>query len=387
MALNPSIILAGDKPDIMGRMYRANEQAAAQGERNKLNALNSFMQAAGDKVAAGDQNALNRLAMFDPSAALGIQQTRQGMAHADELLSMDRERLQVVKQQAAQQARALAAKASAAEVEAEKAELKSTMEALTQAQTPEEWNGFLARKGYDPAEYPWEQRAMLLAGTLGAVEALEAVKVGDDVPGGAGGKMPASVQEYEFARAQGFPGTFLDFQNAKKGNGFSVDLPDGTRVQMGGAQGEAKIPASSPDYMLETINGILSDPALDSSTGVFSALQNIPGTPQKRFGTRARQLEGQAFLQAFESLKGGGQITEIEGQKATQAIGRLDTAQSADDYREALTDLKEVLEAAKARAGQQPLKAPGADLSTAPAGIDPEDWKFMPEDLKKLWVE
>ena len=113
MALNPSIILAGENPDIMGRMYRANAQAAAQGERNKLNALNSFMQAAGDKVAAGDQNALNRLAMFDPSAALGIQQTRQGMAHADERLSMDRERLQVVKQQAAQQARALAAKASA----------------------------------------------------------------------------------------------------------------------------------------------------------------------------------------------------------------------------------------------------------------------------------
>jgi hypothetical protein len=79
--------------------------------------------------------------------------------------------------------------------------------------------------------------------------------------------------------------------------------------------------------------------------------QNIPGTPQYRFGTRSRQIEGQAFLQAFESLKGGGQITEVEGIKATQAIGRLDTSQSPADYREALTDLKRLLTLAQGRAG------------------------------------
>lgn len=96
--------------------------------------------------------------------------------------------------------------------------------------------------------------------------------------------------------------------------------------------------------MISSIEGILDDPALETSTGIYSFLQAVPGTPQRRFGARAAQLQGQAFLQAFESLKGGGQITEVEGRKATEAIGRLDTAQSADDYRGALNELKDALE-------------------------------------------
>ena len=95
--------------------------------------------------------------------------------------------------------------------------------------------------------------------------------------------------------------------------------------------------------MIDSINGILDDPALESATGILSMTQAIPGTPMYRFGTRVKQLQGQAFLQAFEGLKGGGQITEIEGTKATEAIGRLDSAQSAEDYRGALNELKGIL--------------------------------------------
>jgi len=106
---------------------------------------------------------------------------------------------------------------------------------------------------------------------------------------------------------------------------------------------------SSPQAMIDSIDATLNDPALDAATGVLAWTQNIPGTASKRFGTRARQLEGQAFLQAFESLKGAGQITEIEGLKATQAIGRLDTSQSPEDYRDALTELRSILSKATTR--------------------------------------
>lgn len=120
------------------------------------------------------------------------------------------------------------------------------------------------------------------------------------------------------------------------------------------------------DNMLSSIDGILNDPALDYSTGWLSWMQGVPGTEQYRFGQRALQLQGQAFLQAFESLKGGGQITEIEGAKATQAIGRLSTAQSADDYREALGELKGIINEAKGRAQQQ--AAPATSSPQAPQG-------------------
>ena len=112
---------------------------------------------------------------------------------------------------------------------------------------------------------------------------------------------------------------------------------------------EGKMQPSSPQSMINTIDGILGDPALDSATGIFSFLQSVPGTEQRRVGARIKQLDGQAFLQAFESLKGGGQITEIEGTKATQAIGRLDSAQRPEDYRAALTELRDLLNVAQGR--------------------------------------
>lgn len=133
---------------------------------------------------------------------------------------------------------------------------------------------------------------------------------------------------------------------------------------------------ATSNNMLASIDGILNDPALDVSTGWLSWMQGVPHTEQYRFGQRALQLQGQAFLQAFESLKGGGQITEIEGQKATQAIGRLSTAQNPADYRAALQELKGVIEDAKKRAiaGAGSVQLPGnAAIGGAPApqqGVD-----------------
>lgn len=128
---------------------------------------------------------------------------------------------------------------------------------------------------------------------------------------------------------------------------------------------------ATADNMLGTIDGVLNDPALDSATGWLSWMQAVPGTDQFRFGTRALQLQGQAFLQAFESLKGGGQITEVEGTKATQAIGRLSTAQSPEDYRDALNELKGIINGAKTRASSSANaprpQAPAAAPPAAPA--------------------
>lgn len=178
--------------------------------------------------------------------------------------------------------------------------------------------------------------------------------------GGEGSYRPATPEE---AARYGARGGQVD---ESTGRFYPINPPKGMKITSDGRGGftlvegvdvndpEDVTSPSSPAAMIAAIDGILSDPALDISTGIYSPLQAVPGTPQKRFGARARQLEGQAFLQAFESLKGGGHITEIEGQKATQAIGRLDTAQSADDYRDALGELRGILESGmKRKAGGQ----------------------------------
>ena len=69
------------------------------------------------------------------------------------------------------------------------------------------------------------------------------------------------------------------------------------------------------------------------------------------------QLGGAAFLQAFESLKGGGQITEVEGKKATDAMARLNRAQSDGEFELALRELREIMTAGYKRLA-------GVDYST-----------------------
>lgn len=97
------------------------------------------------------------------------------------------------------------------------------------------------------------------------------------------------------------------------------------------------------------IDSLIEDPALGRITGAVGVLPSMPGFGAARAESKAAQIEGQAFLQGFQSLKGAGAITEMEGKKATAAIARLDRRQSTADYIAALKELREIMSTAKAR--------------------------------------
>jgi hypothetical protein len=80
---------------------------------------------------------------------------------------------------------------------------------------------------------------------------------------------------------------------------------------------------------------------------------------------RYKQLQGQAFLQAYNLLKGGGAITDIEGKKAEAAMARLERAQSEEVFKSALQDFRDAIESGVNKlkskaAGGQPAAAPSA---------------------------
>ena len=94
----------------------------------------------------------------------------------------------------------------------------------------------------------------------------------------------------------------------------------------------------------------------------------IEGSDAAGYERRQLQIEGKTFLEAFESLKGGGAITEIEGAKGTQAISRMNKAQSEVEYIKAARELQEVVrkgvERARAKAGAGGAGAPaGAPMN------------------------
>lgn len=61
---------------------------------------------------------------------------------------------------------------------------------------------------------------------------------------------------------------------------------------------------------------------------------------------RFNQVHGEAFLSALNiALKGSGQVTEIEGKKGTEALLRAKTAISVSDFKEALKDYQDAMDA------------------------------------------
>jgi hypothetical protein len=87
----------------------------------------------------------------------------------------------------------------------------------------------------------------------------------------------------------------------------------------------------------------------------FPGLRFVEGTETASFDPLYQSIKGQAFLEAFQRLKGGGQITEVEGQKATDALLKLNKAQTEKDFikyaREFQENLQRGMELAKNKAG------------------------------------
>jgi hypothetical protein len=135
---------------------------------------------------------------------------------------------------------------------------------------------------------------------------------------------------------------------------------EGTETGQARGTAVANLPViqSSTRAALETVDKMLRHPGMETATGLSGTLDPrnyIPGTEARNFQVLRNQAQGQVFLDAYQSLKGGGVITEIEGLKAEQAKARMDSAQSDEEFREALNDyanaLRRGLQLAEQRAG------------------------------------
>ena len=115
--------------------------------------------------------------------------------------------------------------------------------------------------------------------------------------------------------------------------------------------------ASKATAMMADIDNLLSLEGLDQIVGVkgiaTAALETLglgALLPQAQVARGVLdKIKGGVFLNAFESLKGGGQITELEGKKAEEAGARLLTTQKPEDFRAALAELRFYTDIARRR--------------------------------------
>lgn len=206
------------------------------------------------------------------------------------------------------------------------------------------------------------------------------------------GAANAAIQGMEAGATEGAKAAF-DLVEVPNGSGGKILMPRAQAAAMLGGQGAA--PAQSPNpgqpagtpgalgttispqmqearsalpkieqqanQLRDVITKTLNHPGLDYSVGIWGNAPTVPGTPQADVRALQDQIQGATFLQAFDQLKGGGAITEVEGKKATDAIARLGRTQSPPAYRQALQDLKQVLDTGVARAYKSAgMELPGA---------------------------
>lgn len=141
-------------------------------------------------------------------------------------------------------------------------------------------------------------------------------------------------------------------------------------VQMAGARADAQLELpqnlQQSKMMKDTISKLIDEqgnlrPGVEQISGAFQGRQSaiFPATSaQRRFQPVVDQIKGQTFLEAYERLKGGGVITEVEGAKAEQALARLNQAQDDADFAAALQDLYEVVSVGEQRALQKAGASP-----------------------------
>jgi hypothetical protein len=175
----------------------------------------------------------------------------------------------------------------------------------------------------------------------------------------------ARTGRMEPVNVNGAPVVGAQFDPALQGN-LAGAKAGGKELGEAGAKAKLDLPGAIDKAALasQQIDELLSHPGFSSTVGATlrPGARLVDGTPEADFTKRLDQLKGGAFLQAFESLKGGGQITEAEGKKATEAISRMDKAQSEKEFVNAAREfqgfINKGVERARVKAGGAPSAQP-----------------------------
>lgn len=188
----------------------------------------------------------------------------------------------------------------------------------------------------------------------------------DFMRNGGGSGTPAAFTALDLqAQAAGFiPGTpeYQDFM-ATRGAGLAAGATERAKAEAGM---EIAAPADIvvADRTLGYIDEVRNHPGRGAGTGATSVFNFVPGTSGRDFQNRVDQLKSGAFLSAIDEMRGMGSLSNAEGQTATAAITRMDTATSEGEFNAALDDYERIVTLGRDRA-QKRIPAP-ADTPAAP---------------------
>lgn len=391
MALNPSIILAGRGPDILGAMREGNALAQQAQQMRQQNALSGYLQENAQGIMSGEGNALAGLAQYDPQLALNIQTQNRNNARADEQMAWQRERAGVQDQR---QARAdqewqwkvaeHARKVGAEEAEMQAQQIEDAVKMGLAIQSPEQWDQVMSQQAPDLVGQ-FDNREIL---------AQRYMSMADILKQQAGPAFrPATADEASQYGAQaGQFGADGRFYPINPPSGMSVETgPDGqVRVTQGagvtGAAGKPFTEGQSKDNVYATrAEGALAtlDPVAEALTSRSGrAAEFVPmglarGAQSDEF--QIAQNAGNEFLQAILRKDTGAAITAQEQALYGETYlpqpgdGAPVLAQKKQARRRAIEALKSGMSPAQIVAQERALQASGSQTLDPVDGLSDDD--------------
>ena len=100
----------------------------------------------------------------------------------------------------------------------------------------------------------------------------------------------------------------------------------------------------------------------------------FPGTDAADFDSYLEQAQGSAFLEGFDKLRGGGSITEKEGEKATAALTRMKRSISEKEFVKAARELRDIIAQTIANADAREARLRGTAPRRTPVKKSSGGW-------------
>lgn len=155
----------------------------------------------------------------------------------------------------------------------------------------------------------------------------------------------------------------------------AFDTASGGSAGKAQAEAAANLPTdlATAEQAIIELDELINHPGLSAIAGPMDQYRPswAMGAEGRDALARFNQAKGRAFLQAFGMLKGGGQITEVEGLKAEQAMARMDRAQSEAEFKRALEDFRDAVKTGMDKMRQRA----GARADVAPASPPAVNYK------------
>jgi hypothetical protein len=379
MSYDARIILGGRSPDIVNALASGDMARQQRLDFDNQNAMRDMLRTNGAGIMAGDQQALNALAQFDPSAALGIQTQRQEMAYNDKRLSVLGE---TEKRAAAEYAAGLTAEQRAAEA----AELEGAVKQALAAPTPEAFDAMMIAMGRQDMVGQFANRQALAAPFMEIADILK-MNAGPEVD------LTASQKDYNFYSAQETaagrqPLSFneWDLQSKKAG---------ATNVTVGTGPAPADVAAFNKGVKSSNVNEVISDirstmagATLPTTGAIGAGLSSIGGTAAGDVRANVDTLKAAASFSALQAMRDAsktgaalGAVSDTEIRLLSAELANLEQSQSQEQFLRNLDRFERVYneivngpagaEAAQPSAGGGPVQVTSdADYDALPSGTE-----------------